>query len=275
MADIYASHFEYDGIMSRKYNLVIANVETGRFRKLSGDIHSNTIYNRNSKRLHLIGTDYSDSHLTFDVDIITDHELGIEFNMRREIEKWLFNRNKFCRLYFDIADDPFGEMFESVHGEEKRTYFNCRFINAEKLEYNGGIVGYKATIETDSPFLWQDTTSKTFAPTSDDRDRFIELRTDFDIDGFIYPTVRFSTGYEGGDITIINNTDSTSRQTKFVNLPANATVVMRGDINMISDGFYDNLSERNFVRVMDGLNEISVIGDVTSITFEWENRRRL
>lgn len=273
MADIYATHFEYDGVLSRKYNLVIVNVDTERLTVLSGTIQSNGIFNKSSKRRFLIGDDYRDAPLLFSVDIITDHERGIEFNQRREIEKWLFNRSKYHRLYFDIVDDPYGEAFESFHGEQKRVYMNCRFINAEKLEYNGGIVGYKAMVETDSPFLWQDEITKVYNPTAESK--AFNVKTDFDMDDYIYPTVKITTGNLGGDISIINITDSSVRTTKFVNMPAEETFLMKGEINYISGGFYEKFSDRNFIRLLDGRNEIHVLGDISSISFTWSNRRRL
>lgn len=273
MADIYASHFEYDGVLSRKYNLVIVNAETDRFVGLSGAIKGNTIFNKSSKKNYLISDDYSSSPLSFEVDIITDHERGIEFNQRREIEKWLFNRKRYSRLYFDIVDDPHGEAFEVFHGEQKRVYMNCRFINAEKLEYNGGVVGYKATIESDSPFLWQDKTSKTFFPNRPDR--IFDVHTDSDMDDFIYPTVTITTGSDGGDIAIFNSTDDELRATKFIMVPARKTFTMKGELNYISDGLYEKFQDRNFLRLVDGKNEVHVLGDVEAITFEWNNRRRL
>lgn len=273
MADLYASHFEYDGVLSRTYNLVIVNVDSSRLTSLSGSIQSNTIFNKNSKRKYLIDDNYRDSPLSFEVDIITDHERGIEINQRRRIEKWLFNRSKFARLYIDIVDDPHGEMFEVTHGIQKRLYLNCRFINPEKLEYNGGIVGYKATVETDSPFLWQDDIEKTFYPNTEKR--LFQFRTDFDIDDYIYPTVTISTGSKGGVISITNRTDDENRVTKFVSVPARAEFVLKGEMNYVSNNLYDRFSLRNFVRLLDGDNEFSVSGDVERITFRWANRRRL
>lgn len=79
-----------------------------------------------------------------------DNERLIEPSERRAIEKWLFNKREYCKLYLDMADDLYGETFEYIDGIRKRNYLNCRFINPEKLEYNGGIVGYKATLEADS-----------------------------------------------------------------------------------------------------------------------------
>ena len=94
MADMYGSHFEYADILSRLHGLVIVNVGTSRFTRLSGEIKGNTIFNKNSKQQLLTGNDYSSFPVSFDVDIITDNEKGIPLHERRVIEKWLFNRRE-------------------------------------------------------------------------------------------------------------------------------------------------------------------------------------
>ena len=44
MADIYGSHFEYNGEQSLKYGLIIANVESGRFTDIAGEISGETVF---------------------------------------------------------------------------------------------------------------------------------------------------------------------------------------------------------------------------------------
>ena len=74
-------------------------------------------------------------------------------------------------------------------------------------------------------------------------------------------------------ITITNNSDDSSRLTKFVNLSPSISLVMRGDINYISGQNYEKFSNQNFIRLLDGDNNFGIIGDVESIKFEWNNRR--
>ena len=277
MADIYGSHFEYAGVSSRVYGLIIANVETSRFTKVSGSIGGAYIFNRSNKKRYLIENDYSDYPLSFEVDIVTDNERGIELNDRRAIEKWLFNKHDFRRLYLDITDDIWGETYEIVDGIEKRLYLYCRFVNPERLEYNGGIVGYRVTIETDSGMWYQDTTEKIFtlnnagsATTSR-----IVVNVDSDLDEYIYPEVSFTMGSLGGNATIINHTDSDTRLTKFLNLDTGAYVYLKGDLNYVSGDYYEKFSGMNFPRLLDGENAITVMGNVKDITFKFNNRRSL
>lgn len=277
MADFYGSHFEYGGVLSRQYGLIIAVVETKRNAQLSGKVAAKTIFSRAANKRYLITDDMTGSPLSFDVEIVTDNERGIEQSERREIEKWLFNRHEYRKLYFDMTDDCFDEMSELVDGIRKRLYLNCRFINPERLEYNGGIVGYKATLEADSNMFWQDAITKTItlSNTSSTSTAVISVDVDTDIDEYTYPKVTFTLGNAGGDVIISNNTDDSTRLTKFVGLSANDTVVMKGELNYISGQFYQKFSTRNFVRLLDGQNNLTVKGNIVSVTFEFQNRRNL
>ncbi len=277
MADIYGSHFEYGGVLSRQYGLIIAVVNTERMLKLSGDISGSTIFNRIKNKRYLIGDSMEDSPLTFDVEIVTDNERGIPQDDRRAVEKWLFNRSNYKKLYFDEADDCFDDMSELVDGIKKRLYLNCRFINPEKIEDGCGVIGYKATLEADSNMFWQDEIVKSFTLTNANASAttVISVDVDTDIDDYTYPKVTFTLGNTGGNVIITNNSDDSTRLTKFVGLTANATIIMKGDINYISGQNYQKFSTRNFVRLLDGTNNITVQGNVASISIEFQNRRNL
>ena len=275
MADMYGSHFEYGGVLSRKYGLVIVNVGTSRYTRLSGDIKGNTIFNKNAKQQLLTGNDYSSFPVSFDVDIITDNEKIIPLHERRVIEKWLFNRREYKKLYIDngVWDDPYSEAHELIDGVEKRLYLNCRFLNPEKLEYNGGIVGYKATLQADSGLWWQDTTKLIFYRAKDSF-RFT-VTVDTDLDDYTYPKVTFYTGNNGGNLVFVNSTDTASRQTKFKELPPKTSFTVDGAINYVSNNLYYNMQTQFFPRLLDGDNECKVTGDVSMVIIEFNNRRML
>ena len=275
MANIYGSHFEYASKSSREYGLVIATVETEQMKRLAGDIDGITVFSKSANKRYLINDDKSDSPLSFDIEILTVDQRTLDYVERRKIEKWLFNKHDYRKLYIDMADDPFCETYEIIDGVRKRNYLNCRFINAEKLEYNGGVVGYKATLEADSSMFWQDAIIKTFTINNDDPSLSsqITVKVDSDMDDYIYPKVVFTLGSYGGDVIIANHSDDSTRLTKFVGLPTYAQITMKGDLNYISGQYYEKFYKSNFIRLLDGNNNISVTGDVRSITFEFQNRR--
>lgn len=274
MADLSGSHFEYGGISSREYGLIIANAETQRYTGLSGSIKGTVVYNKKNQRRYLIDDDYSDFPLSFDIEIIKDNEQCIEYNIRRKIEKWLFNRSRYQKLYIDQGDDWFSETTEFVDGEQKRLYLNCRFINPERLEYNGGTVGYKVTLEADSGMWWQDPIKKTVMinNTNTTDTEQVCIVTDSDMDDYIYPTIKIYGGIQSGTVTLINHSDDENRETA-VYLFSGSTVTIDSEINYVSGGQYTAMSKRNFPRLLDGENNLTVTGSVEKIEVTFQNRR--
>ena len=273
MADIYGSHFTFGDVSSSMYGLVICNVDTSRFTKLYGDISGNTIYHKSAQKRYLISDEYADSPLTFDMEIATECGRTLDYEEYRKISKWLFNKSYYQKLYFDIDGEGFEDLVERVDGEPKRLYLNCRFVNPEKLEYNGGIVGFKCTIECDSNMFYQEETIKTF--TLSTHPQTINIKIDTDLRGYTYPKVVIITGNTGGNISIINNSDISSRVTGFSDLSGNTLITMKGEINYISDDHYKDFTSPNFIRLLDGDNYLTITGDVISIRFEYQNRRAL
>lgn len=277
MADIYGSHFEYGGVSSRLYGLIIVNANTNRMIQLSGKKESVTIFSKIANKRYLVDDDYSSSQITFDIEIVTDDDHCLEPGQRRQIEKWLFNKREYRKLYMDIADDERGETYEYINGVRKRNYLNCRLVNPEKLEGNGGIVGYKATLEADSNMFWQEPIEQIFSVDNKDESASsnITLTVDTDLAEYIYPKVTIQVGSSGGDIVIVNNNDSSIRLTKFVDLGARANIVMKGELNYVSGQYYEKFADRNFIRLLDGENTFTIVGDVKSIAFEYSARRTM
>lgn len=275
MADIYGSHFEFAGVPSRQWGLIIANVNTSRMTQLGGTKEGVTIFSRSANKRYLIDDDYSSSPVSFDIEIITDSDCCIDPVERRQIEKWLFNHRDYRRLYLDDADEKYGEFYEYVDGVYKRNYLNCRLINPERLEGNGGIIGYKATLEADSNMFWQDAIIEECHVNngSEESSTNVTITVDTDLDEYVYPRVTIQIGSVGGDITICNNNDDSSRLTRFVDMPPLSSVTMKGEINYVSGQYYLKFADRNFIRLLDGENILTVIGNVESIEFEYSARR--
>lgn len=280
MIDLYGSHFEYydtDGTLrsSRTDGLIFANVETSRFNSLSGTVSSVTVFNKSNKKKYLVDTDYSDYPVNIDIEIVTDDDRCLSVQERRSIERWLFNRHSYRKLYLDVDDGCEENRTEIIDGVTKRLYLNCRFINPTKLEYNGGVVGYQATLETDSGMWWQDAVEQTVYPSpGTSRVDFLDITVDTDIDDYTYPLLTIRTGSEGGIITIVNTSDSNSRIMRLVNAQPNTNIVLDGELNYISNHPYSSFYKQNFPRLVNGTNTIAVTGDVVSLSYSFNNRRR-
>lgn len=277
MSDFYGSYFEYAGFSSRYVGLIIASVETSRITNLFGEEGSISVYSKSANKRYLVGNDYSASPLSFDIEFVVDDGKPINPEKRRRIERWLFNQRNYSKLYFDTSYEGFWEAYETVDGKVLRNYFNCRFLNPQKLEYNGGIVGYKATLEADSNMFWQDPTVTSFdvVGASNEIGAPIDVEVDSDFRGYVYPKVIIDIGSEGGDIDIVNETDDGNRYTSFVDLSADARIIMNGEINHIEGQYYEKFRNRNFIRLLNGSNRLLIMGDVARIKIEFSNRRAL
>lgn len=274
--ELSGNYFIYSGISSRTYGLVFANGTTTRTTRLSGSIESMTVHNNKEHRNYYIGESFDESALLFDIEVITDDDHVLDVAECREIEKWLFRKNGYRKLYIDSDCDFVGETYELVDGELKQLYLNCRFVNPEKIESRGGTVGFKFTVECDSSMAWQDpiTCMFSFSDHNSGSDNIVSVNVDTDLQDYVYPKVRITVGGEGGDIAITNESDDETRITSFVGLSPNIVLTMRGyDSNYISGDNYKKFSSRNFIRLLDGVNNIAILGDIAEIEFEFQNQR--
>lgn len=266
-------HFQYGDFNSREYGLIFAHCDTSSYDRLMGEVSASTSFNKRNRVQYILNDSFEDSPISFEAEVVADNFIAIPLQKRRTIEKMLFNKPDYRKLYVDIDDDIMADTYEYVNGYLKRLYFNCRFMNPSKIEDgNGLVVGYRFTIECDSCMAWQEATEREY-DVSASTNSIITVDADTDIGGYTYPKVTIQVGSTGGTITITNNSDDYSRLTKFVNLSPSVSLVMRGDINYISGQNYEKFSNQNFIRLLDGDNNFGIIGDVESIKFEWNNRR--
>lgn len=274
--ELAGSYFTYSGTSSRKYNLIFAHVKTDEMTKMVGNVQGNRVYNKGGNRNYFIGESFEDSPIQFEAEIVNDKGGLIPVHQRREIEKWLFHQTDYRKLYIDWLCDDFAETVELIDGQHVQMYLNCRLTNPERLNYGGGVSGYKFTVECDSCMAWQDAVTFEYVNENSNSDNvnIYSVNVDTDLHDFVYPKVKIKTGNYGGDITIVNNADDSSRLTKFIGITAGTEFTMTGGgSNFISGDNFLKFSDKNFVRLVDGENKITVMGDVRSITFTFQNRR--
>ena len=280
MFDFYGAHFEYAGVSSRQHEIIIASINEDRNLSMGDTLSAITVFNRRGNNNYYIGDDRTESPIEFDVEFVADSDRSFNKTELRAIEKWLFNEPGYRKLYIDDYDDCDTDAFEIVSGDPKRLYLKCRFINPEKIEGNGGICGFKATMQCDSGLAWQDEVTYSYTITMGSASsKSVIVPVDSDLKDYIYPKVTITTGSNGGEITIHNNTDDADmdnpRLTRFVSVPASTSIIMDGNINYINSTHYQRFADKNFIRLLDGQNNISISGDVVSIVFVFSNRRWL
>lgn len=269
-------HFVYGNFNSLNYGLIFAHCDSEYFSNLMGSVAPRTFFNKRNKTNYILSDDFTDSPISFEAEIFRDDFNSIPEADIRTIEKALFNKPNYISCGVDVQDvaPPGSTATELLILQHQMPYLQCRFMNPIRKEGDcGSTIGYKFTVECDSCMSWMMGGSSTFNLTG--ANNTVGVNVDTDIGGYTYPKVTIQTGAAGGDVTIVNQTDSSTRLTKFVGLSPNISLVLRGDINSVSGDNYVKFAVPNFVRFLDGANSISVTGNVTSIKFEWDERRFL
>ena len=260
MFELYGCYFYYAGFDSEAYDLVFANVETSRIVSLEAARNVNTIRSKRNHTHLITSITYEDAPISFEAEIVTSDGSPLPDEIVPYVERELFSRTEY------------GELFNISEYGKSQVYINCVLTNPEKIESEAGIIGFKCVVTTDSSMAWEETTTVT--PTmSGSSSKTFSVDVDTDMPGYTYPKVTFTIGSSGGDVTLYNNTDDATRFTSFTGLAPNSTFVMDSRINYISGNQYARFSDRNFIRLKDGTNNFFLTGDVTSITFEFNNRK--
>lgn len=270
------AHFIYGDFVSKKYGLIMAHMETSSLLSSAGQVNTQHIYNRADNALYLLRDDLSESPLSFEMEIFRENGAPLSMPDRRIVEKSLFNKPVFRKLYVDTDDEDCAISYQHYDGQVKRFYINCRFMNPSRIEgVSGDTVGYRFTVEADNGFLNQDPITKRFDfnPQLQGLTSYFNIEVDDDTNDYVYPNVTIGVGQSGGEVRITNHTDDGTRYTRFINTPAESTILMKGNTKYVNGNMFNYFSGRNFVRMLDGNNSFSVFGDVSYISFTWNNRR--
>ena len=269
--DFYGKHFIYANKSSRDYDLLVTSVSSSVFKSLNGTDKTQNFYGRKSWKNYHLGTSWDDSPPSFTLEV--SRQTPLNQSELKEIEKWLFNRSSFAKFYIDQEDDYTSETTEIIDGQEKRLYLNCKMRNPSKLYYDGGIVGFSFTMECDSGFAHQDEITVEYA--AGDGASSVDIQSDFDCPGYIYPRIVLQVGSTGGTVSIVNSVDDPARLTTFVGVSPNEQIVINSAVNYVSGDNYTKFVGCNFPRLIDGENTFVFSGDIASAAITWSNMRYL
>ncbi len=256
------NYFNYNHQPSAMWGLFFAQVELSPDRRRTGGPEYTTQYNQISHR-HFLQQDKWEEPLTFEAEIVSDRVLSDE--EVGEIYAWLFHEKAYRRL------EPLSDEYDGI-------YLNCVFHAVEEIE--GGVggkygtVGFKATVLCDAPWGWKD--GETSYEAAD-----IGMQMAFQnpsiYKGYLYPTILLQTGTRGGDILLQNITDQ-NRETRFrsVNATPHTTTLLPETLEVRSslstEPLYNQFN-KNFFRLLPGLNRFAVTGDVQKLTFQYRIAR--
>ena len=255
-------YFNYNNQSSAIWGLFFAQVELTPDRRRMGGPAYSTQYNRLSHH-HFLQQDTWEEPLSFDVEIVSgrvlsDAEVG-------EVYAWLFHEKAFRKL------EPLSDEYDGV-------YLNCVFHAVEEIEggVNGkyGAVGFKATLLCDAPWGWEDGEAVYEAAEIGTQMAFENPSV---YKGYLYPEVILQTGTQGGSVMLQNVTDQ-NRQTAFTGLNATPhTITLRPETlevrsTLSTEPIYNSFN-KNFFRLLPGLNRFAATGDIQKLTFQYRIAR--
>lgn len=252
--------FVYNGKSSCPYELRFLVIDTEENKEIGGTIEYTTFKNNKSPRETIQNISYT-TPFEFEVEVISDTRIDKYIN---EIYDWLLNQPNYSKLYIDDTDGNNGY------------YYNCVFTNASYI--NGGsqdgwgIYGIKATMKCDSAFMWKDIERKY---TATQLANVVSHYNESSVREYTYPTLLIKIGGSGGDITVQNVTDN-NRLTKFTNTLANDTITLSHFPSIASSELNKNdvityeAFNKNFFRLVQGVNKIGIEGDISEITLRYK-----
>ncbi len=252
---ITGNKFTYNGKSSDLYGLRFLIMDTEPNKEIGGILEYATFKNNKSPYITIQDVNYN-STFEIEVEMISEHKLDEKLD---EIYMWILNQANFKKLYIDNNDG---------------FYFNCYFTSASFIDgYTNegyGIYGIKSTMVCDSTFMWKDV-SFAYNKLSDT----ITHENISDVREYTYPTLKIKTGNVGGNITIQNISDN-NRLLNISNTLSNDTItisympmVINSYLNNNKQLVYDSFN-KNFFRLLQGTNNIGVVGDVTEITLDYK-----
>lgn len=258
-------YFSYDGVASQKYGLKIVLLDSmSLYYEGGSSMEITKDKTARANRYELLGSNPNDV-LTFELTVATDDsQTPINEVLARRIKTWLFGSLGYKKLVI------FSEYYHNV-------YFNCILNNPQDIVINGN-TGWKFTVECDSGGAWEQKRSKTYNITTPQTITFNNISGDND---YLYPNISFTTTStiqtNGSTVNIINHTANDYTST-FTELLPNETITIDGETKVITSNLTTLRSSnfnKNFVRFIRGTNVLECTGDISTLTIEWENFKRL
>lgn len=143
--------------------------------------------------------------------------------------------------------------------------YKCYISDLRLITWGGHPWAFQCTVTCDSPFAYLAT---------EEREYVVDGSLSVDIDnissykGYYRPTIKIITG-QSGNVVITNSSDG-GYTFQLSNLPANRTIVIDNENQIITDlTFGDNMYPKfnfNFFRMKQGCNNLVMTGDFT-VTF--------
>lgn len=250
----YALSFQYDGIPSETYDLVMSEIDASGTNESDGsssfDISEERIFRRAVP--YFYGATPS-SNLSFEVSVTSPREIDAE--TAQLIQKWLFSSRNYKPLVV-------------IQPDMQGVYFNAILNNPKIIRVGNVIQGFRATVQCDAPYAFTFPKTLTYNYTVPNVDAQISfLNTSDDTAEYVKPKLEITVNEFGGGIEIINTSES-NRSFKFENLLANEVLTIDNSLEIISsDSGQKRLGNfnKNFLRFIPGANMLRILGSVKTL----------
>ena len=256
----WATSFIFDGVPSEMFNLFLISEDGSGVLENTGsnsvELYTQTVYRR--AKPYLFGTQQTPV-LTFTLCFASLKPISaIE---QQSIQRWLFGQNKYKKLQIMQCD-----MYD--------IYFNC-FLNNPRLTTVGNYAySFKCDVQCDAPWAWEFEKNKNYGPYTGAGTLIFNNLSDDNY--YMKPVWTIALDDNTDSFQLNNLTDNSS--CSFDNLLPNEVITIDSDRGIIksSTGLLrvGNMSG-TLPRLVPGINEIQVVGDVSNINIKYQNARKV
>lgn len=251
--------FIYDGIPSQRYGLMFAFFDSADYKHAGGSENNLTIDKATRSQRHTLLSVSPDDPLEYDIEVVALKPLQpYEVNA---VHAWLCGQLGFKKLVIQAPE------YAGMH-------FNCVFNEPDDYYIKAGTNGFNLTMTCDAGGAWSDAKTVTFTPTDGGTITVNNRSASYD---YLYPTVEFTL--DGGtEFSIINTTDSVTREFKFTELADGETITVNGRTGEVMSSLSTiriNHFNAHFLRLVHGLNTLKCTGKVSNLKLTYENFIRI
>ncbi|MFZ2992542.1 MAG: phage tail domain-containing protein [Microgenomates group bacterium] len=259
----YGANFIYNNIISSEYGLHISSAgESDSTDGSDVELYTQELYRR--PKLYLLGVQQTPV-LKMPITINVEHEISaIEDSV---ISNWLFGGLSYKKL-------------QIIQPDMQYVYYNCIFTG-KKTERVGNIIrGYSGEIVCDSPFAWEypKTISYNYGTSTYTVNDSITINNDSDNADYTYPSVTFKMNSFGGNLSIINTSES-SRTFTFTGLSPSEQITVDNDLQIITSNMRTNafpyFTNYKWLRYIKGNNNFTISGNIESISFTHQFAKKI
>ena len=274
-----ATYFTYDGVFSGEYGLMIADFNDSSVDETAAFSPSFTTHKIPATHRFLYGGMTYDSHPTYQFSVISETE--ISDIARRKILSWLVGRNEF-------------KIFQLHQPMSDRYYYKCVFSDTQIIYVNGRCHGFRLTANFDSPYQYGTIVEKSFEGNeANGYSCTVEINNKSDIlDAYTYPILECTMNssmqaaagsperayairyYRDNNILSVNGeyyygmsvhnaSDPNGNNERYFILTdsffdSQRMVSVDNDIRRISGDMTLENFNKNWIRLMPGINEIQI-----------------